>query len=76
MLREACLMHVAPEHFWPWPFRAEVVPLLVVTSTVAWVTHAVLRMCPLVPSASLMMCWRHRASAQMAQPEAGWDQHW
>jgi hypothetical protein len=43
------ITHVAPERLRLGPLRTEVVPLPIVTPTVAWVTHMVLRLCTLVP---------------------------
>jgi hypothetical protein len=46
-------MHIASERLWPWPLRTKATSLSVVTSTLAWVLHAVLGMCILFSQAGL-----------------------
>jgi hypothetical protein len=72
---ETSIMHFAPEHLRPWPFRAEVAPFSIVASTAVQVAHAVLRMHPLIPTVSMSVRWRLRASTQVAQTEIGWGPH-
>jgi hypothetical protein len=72
-LEETCVMHVACEHFGPWPLGAEVAPLLIIKPAATWVMHVVLRIHLLIPSMSLMVCQRLVASAWVAQPEVGRD---
>jgi hypothetical protein len=72
---ETSIMHFAPEHLGPQPFRAEVAPFSIVASTAVWVAHAVLRMHPLIPTMSMSVHWRLRASTQVAQTEISWGPH-
>jgi hypothetical protein len=44
--REACVAHVAPKQFRPWPFRAKAMPFLIIATQIA---RAVFRMCPSSP---------------------------
>jgi hypothetical protein len=63
---ETRVMHVALEHFGPWPLGAEAVPLPIIVPTTTQVMHAVLRMRPLLPSVRLTVCRRLVVSTRVA----------
>jgi hypothetical protein len=56
MFSVARVAHVALECYGLWLFRAEATPLSIVVPTMMRVTHMVLKVCPLIPSASLAVC--------------------
>jgi hypothetical protein len=75
-LWETCVTHIVPECLGVWPLGAEAMPLSIVAPTATWVTRAVLRMCALVPSASLTAHRGLGASAWMARLDTGWNLGW
>jgi hypothetical protein len=58
ILREACVTHVAPERFRPWPLGAKAAPFSIAAPTVMNVAHTVLSACPFapLPHVSLTAC--------------------